>query len=184
MKLYHQVGKEDDIHIPGELQCPPSSISLLPGSINKACFVRSMNEDGFLLCILLKLESYGLLPLMTPIGFQQPNVQIWLTSYPPNSTSVILTSGDIQQVCSFYHEGFSTVMEQIKGSLYQRLETQHETFLHTVKNWWIVHRVNKRLYFWKADNTKVLCSIHNHCKNNYWNFRNIKWISWINGLWL
>lgn len=41
--------------------------------------------------------------------------------------------------------------------------------------------MNQRLYFWKADNTKVLCSIHSHCKNNYWNFRNIKWISWING---
>ena len=85
----------------GELQCPPSSISHLPGSINKACFVRSMNENSFLLCILLKLESYSLLPLMTFTGFQQPHVQIWLISHLPSSPSVMLTSQDIQPVWSF-----------------------------------------------------------------------------------
>lgn len=91
----------DDIHSPGELQCPPSSISHLSRSINKACFVRSMNENSFLLCILLKLESYGLLPLMMFTGFQRPHVQIWLTSHPPNSPSLMLTSQDIQPVWSF-----------------------------------------------------------------------------------
>lgn len=97
-----------------ELQRSPSSISQPPRSINKACFVWRMNGDGFLLCILLKLESYGWLPSMTPVELQQPNVPVWLASNLPNAPSVILTWRDIQGVWSFYQEGFSTVMEQIK----------------------------------------------------------------------
>lgn len=89
---------------------------IYPGSINKACFVQRMNEDGFLLCILLKLESYGSLPSPPPpIGFQEPNAQIWLASNPPSSASVILTSRDIQQVWRFFiTKAFLTVTEQIK----------------------------------------------------------------------
>ena len=71
-----------------------------------------MNEDRFLLGILLKLESYGLLPQKMPSEFQQPNVQIGLASNPPNSTSVILTRRDSQRGWRSYHEGFSTIMNK------------------------------------------------------------------------
>lgn len=173
----------DDIHSPGELQCPPSSISHLPRSINKACFVRSMNENSFLLCILLKLESYGLLPLMTFTGFRQPHVQIWLTSHPPNSPSVMLTSRIFSQSEVFYHEGPSTVMEQIKALC-------NNSWKHNIRPFFTWQelinssRSEPKTLFLKSREQSTMKYIYSHCKNNDWKFQNIKWISWINGLWL
>lgn len=48
--------------------------------MNKEGFVQRMNEDSFLLGILLKLESRGLLPSMMPVGSQQPNLRMPLVS--------------------------------------------------------------------------------------------------------
>lgn len=59
---------------------PPRPAPRSHPSTNKEGFVQSMNEGGFLLGILLTLESHGLLPLMMPVGSPQPNLQMPLVS--------------------------------------------------------------------------------------------------------
>lgn len=79
LKLSPQVGEWGGSHALG--LAPPLLVSHShPGPMNKEGFVQRMNGDSFLLGILLKLESRGLLPLMTTKGSRQPNLRTQLVS--------------------------------------------------------------------------------------------------------
>lgn len=104
LKLSPQVGEWGGSHALG--LAPPLLVSHShPGPMNKEGFVQRMNGDSFLLGILLKLESRGLLPLMTTKGSQQPNLRTQLVS-----TSHLAAA----EAWGVGQEGFSSVTEQLK----------------------------------------------------------------------
>lgn len=80
LKLSPQVEERKGWAPHSSLGTPSPSVPQPPWSTNKEGFVQRMNEDSFLLGVLLKLESRGLLPSMTPVGSPQPNLQMPLVS--------------------------------------------------------------------------------------------------------
>lgn len=151
-------------------QCPTTT------RINEQSrFCWRMNEGGSLVCMLLELESRGLLPLVTPAGSAPP------CRPDTSSHSTQHRHRDARPGSSLHCEGFFDRYRADKGSLWQRLETQREAFLHTRRTAQQFTQGTKDFIFSKSREHQKYCAASIiTAKHNYWQVQNIRWSNRIN----
>lgn len=159
LKLSPQVEERKGCPPHSSLGTPSPSIPQPPRSTNKEGFVQRMNEDSFLLGILLKLESRGLLPSMTPVGSPQPNLQMPLIS-----------NGHL--AVAEYSASLRCGSRRIFESNRATRDSLGNAWKHNTRPFFTVGELNRsprdqRFICLKVDNTKVIYGTHNSLQKRW-----------------